>query len=90
MICHAYSLTSVEREKELLPTLELSWRASAVSGEEAGRFHEVAGVSTVVAGGPRSATNTKSIKQTAKWFKKVVTYCLLLLSLRTLQGAVPR
>ena len=37
----------------MLPTLVGGWRASALKGEEAGRFHEVAGVSIVAAGGPR-------------------------------------
>ena len=31
----------------MLPTLVVNWRASALKGEEAGRFREVAGVSTV-------------------------------------------
>ena len=39
---------------EMLPTLAGGWRASALRGEEAGRFREVAGVSIVAAGGPRS------------------------------------
>ena len=37
-----------------LPTLAVGWLASALRGEEAGRFHKVAGVSIVAAGGPRS------------------------------------
>ena len=36
----------------MLPTLAVRWRASELRGEEEGRFHEVAGVSIVAAGGP--------------------------------------
>ena len=42
---------------ETLPTLAVGWWASAVRGEEAGRFREVVGVSNVVAGGLRSTTD---------------------------------
>ena len=42
------------RGGEMLPTLAGGWRASVLRGEEAGRFREVAGVSIVAAGGPRS------------------------------------
>ena len=42
------------RGGETLPTLAGGWRASALQGEEAGRFRKVAGVSIVAAGGPRS------------------------------------
>ena len=42
------------RGGEMLPTLAGGWRASALRGEEAGPFCEVAGVSIVAAGGPRS------------------------------------
>ena len=35
---------------EMLPTLAVSWRASALRGEKAGCFHEVAGVSIVDTG----------------------------------------
>ena len=42
------------RGGDMLPTLAGGWRASALRGEEAGRFREVAGVSIVAAGGPRS------------------------------------
>ena len=42
------------RGGEMLPKLAVSWRASKLRGEEAGRFREVAGVSIVAAGGPRS------------------------------------
>ena len=38
----------------MLPTLVVGWRASVLRREEAGRFREVAGVSIVAAGGPRS------------------------------------
>ena len=38
----------------MLPTLPVGQRASALRGEEAGRFREVAGVSIVDAGGSRS------------------------------------
>ena len=41
------------RGGEMLPTLAVGWRASALRGEEAGRFREVAGVSIVATGGPR-------------------------------------
>ena len=40
------------RDREMLPTLAVSWWASALRGEEAGRFCKVAGVSIVDAGGP--------------------------------------
>ena len=39
---------------EMLPTLAVGWRASALRSEEAGRFLEVAGVSVVAVGGQRS------------------------------------
>ena len=42
------------RGGEMLPMLAVGWRASALRGEEAGRFREVAAVSIVAAGGPRS------------------------------------
>ena len=42
------------RGGEMLPMLAVGWRASALWDEEAGRFREVAGVSIVAAGGPRS------------------------------------
>ena len=42
----------------MFQTLVTGWQALAVRGEEAGRFREVAGVSIVLAGGPRSATGT--------------------------------
>ena len=48
--CHR---TAKRDGKEMLPML-VRWRASALRGEEAGRFREVAGVSIVAAGGPRS------------------------------------
>ena len=38
----------------MLLTLAVDRRASGLRGEEAGRFHEVAGVSIVDAGGPCS------------------------------------
>ena len=42
------------RGGEMLLMLAGVWRASVLRGEEAGRFREVAGVSIVAAGGPRS------------------------------------
>ena len=36
------------RGGEMLPTLAGGWRASALRGEEAGRFREVAGVSMLL------------------------------------------
>ena len=42
------------RGEEMLPTLVVCWRASALRGKEAGRFRKVAGVSIVAAGGPHS------------------------------------
>ena len=36
----------------MLPTLAVGWRASALRGEEAGYFCEVAGVFIVAAGDP--------------------------------------
>ena len=38
----------------MLPTLAGGWRASALRGEKAGCFREVACVSIVAAGSPRS------------------------------------
>ena len=49
------------RGGEMLPTLAVGWRASALSGEEAGRFREVAGVSMVAAGGPRFAVDNLTV-----------------------------
>ena len=40
-------------ERSMLPMLAVGW-ASALRGEEAGRFREAAGVSIVAAVGPRS------------------------------------
>ena len=40
------------RGGEMLLMLAVGWRASAVRGEEAGRFQKVVGVSIVVAGDP--------------------------------------
>ena len=42
------------RGGEMLQTLAGGWRASSLRGEEAGHFREVAGVSIIAAGGPRS------------------------------------
>ena len=42
------------RGGEMLPTLAVGWRASGLRGEQAGHFHEAAGVSIVAAGSPRS------------------------------------
>ena len=42
------------RGGERLSTLAVGWRATALRGEKAGRFREVAGVPIVAAGGPRS------------------------------------
>ena len=42
------------RGGEMLSTLAVGWRASTLRGGEAGRLREVAGVSIVAAGGPRS------------------------------------
>ena len=49
------------RGKEILTALGVGWCASAGRGEEAGRFCKVVGVSIVVAGGPRSTTNTLTV-----------------------------
>ena len=38
----------------MFPTLAVGWRALALRGEEAGRFHEVAVVFIIAAGGPCS------------------------------------
>ena len=45
----------------MLSALGVGWCASEVRGEEAGRFCEVVGVSTIVAGGPSFATNTLTV-----------------------------
>ena len=42
--------------------LAVSWRASAMKGEEVRHFHEVAGVSIVAAGCLRSAVDTSAVK----------------------------
>ena len=42
------------RGGEMLPMLGVGWRASALRGEKAERFREVAGVSIIAAGDPRS------------------------------------
>ena len=42
------------RGREMLTTLAVGWRALALRSEEAGHFHEVAGVSIVDAGSPHS------------------------------------
>ena len=42
------------RGGEMLPTLAVGCRASGLRGEQAGHFHEAAGVSIVAAGSPRS------------------------------------
>ena len=47
-------VTACARGGEMLPTLAVGWRASALRGEKAGHFHEVAGVSIVGAGCLRS------------------------------------
>ena len=48
---------------EMLPTLVVGWRASAVRGEEAGCFREVAGMSIVAVGSPHSTVDTFSCRQ---------------------------
>ena len=45
----------------MLLMLAVSWRASAVRGEEAGRFCEVADVSIAAAGYLRSAVDTLAV-----------------------------
>ena len=50
------------RHGELFPTLAVSCRASVVKGKEAGRFHEVAGVSIVAAACPRHAVDTSTVE----------------------------
>ena len=45
--------TKRKAERSMLPMRAVGW-ASALRGEEAGRFREVAGVSIIVAVGPRS------------------------------------
>ena len=40
----------LNKNEDVLPTLAVSWRASAVRGEEGGRFREVDGVSIAAAG----------------------------------------
>ena len=45
------------------PVLAIDWRASAVRGEEVGRFCKVAGMSIVTAGSPRSAVDTLNRRQ---------------------------
>ena len=41
------------RGRDMLPKLVIGWRASAVRGEEAGHFCEVAGVPIIAASGPQ-------------------------------------
>ena len=45
----------------MLPTLAIGWQASAVRGDEALHFRQVAGVSIVVVGSPRSATDLLTV-----------------------------
>ena len=47
----------------MLPTLVVGWRASAVRGEEAGCFREVAGMSIIAVGSPHSTVDTFSCRQ---------------------------
>ena len=57
LTCKSGSRVGAEREArggEMLLMLAGGWRASALRSEEAGRFREVAGMSIVAAGGPRS------------------------------------
>ena len=41
------------RSRDMLLKLVIGWRASAMRGEEAGHFCEVAGVSIIAASGPQ-------------------------------------
>ena len=45
----------------MLTTLAIGWQASAVRGDEALHFHQVAAMSIVVAGSPRSATDMLTV-----------------------------
>ena len=45
----------------MLTTLAIGWQASAVRGDEALHFHQVAAVSIVVAGSPHSATDMLTV-----------------------------
>ena len=45
----------------MLPTLAISWQASAVRGKEAGRFCEVVGVSIIAAGSPCFIVGTSTV-----------------------------
>ena len=47
-----------KRGGEMIPTLVVDWRPSAVRGEEVRHFHEVAGMSIVIAGGPQQTLLT--------------------------------
>ena len=46
---------------EMLLTLAVGWRASAVRGEEAGHFRKVVGVSIIVVGSPCSVTDILTV-----------------------------
>ena len=49
------------RGGEMLPTLAVGWRASALRGKEAGHFREVAGASIAAAGGPHSTVDNLTV-----------------------------
>ena len=48
---------------EMLPMLPVDWQASAVWGEEAGYFREIAGMSIATVGGPHSAVDSFNCRQ---------------------------
>ena len=47
--------------REMLATLVVSWQASEVRGEKAGRFRKVAGMSIIAAGCLRSTVDTVTV-----------------------------
>ena len=69
---------------EMLLTLAVGWRASAVKGEEAGHFCEVAGMSIVVAGSPHSVVDTFNCRQPSGLNK----FLILILGMSLLQEMI--
>ena len=57
----------------MLPTLAVGCRASAVKGEEAGHFCEVAGVSIVAAGSLHSVVDTFNCRQPSGFNLNILT-----------------
>ena len=72
------------RGGELFPTLVVSCQASVVRGEEAGRFHEVAGVYIVAVACLRSAVDTSTVESRVNMSSFNITSLLQILRSYTL------